>query len=75
MSKRKEWIPTRFTGLTYTGGIRPLPVPRRKREGSESKQREKAAPVLEHRDGQAQQVLTDAVDTSIIQNREVESQA
>lgn len=37
------------------------------REGTTSEQREKAAPVLEHRDGQAQQVLTDAVDASSLQ--------
>ena len=37
------------------------------REGTMNEQREKAAPVLEHRDGQAQQVLTDAVDASILQ--------
>ena len=39
MTKRKKWIPTRFTGLTYTGGIRPLPAPRRKRERTESEPR------------------------------------
>lgn len=46
MTKRKKWIPTRFTGLTYTGGIRPLPAPRRKRARTESeprKNKEKAA--------------------------------
>ena len=40
------------------------------RERTESEQREnkgKAAPVLEHRDGRAQQVLTDAVDASSLQ--------
>lgn len=36
--------------------------------------REKAAPVLEHRDGQTQQVLTDAVDASIISENQEEKQ-
>lgn len=44
------------------------------REETESEQREKAAPVVGHRDGQAQQVLTDAVDASIISEDQEEKQ-
>ena len=67
MTKRKKWIPTRFTGLTYTGGIRPLPAPRRKRARSLSEPREskeKAALALEHQGGGVETGLTAHISTS-----------
>ena len=37
MTKRKKWTPSRFTGLTYTGGKWPPPAPRRKRVENKGK--------------------------------------